>query len=613
MAHSVITSLDLTTILNISQALSREIELDKLLATLLETVLNHARADHGAFLMAHQPEWCIEAMASLEKGTEIKSIPLSHSQRIPQALIHHVQQELKALVINNAITDIHWQKDPYLLKKQPKSLLCTPILQQGKLVAILYLENRKTEGTFTRDLIEFLNFLCTQVAISLENARLYAQAQEKAKALEQSEQRYRYLATATSQIIWIANLAGENTNTIHWMEYTGQSEAEVAGAGWLDAIHPDDLAHTVADWTTAVNTKSLYKTQYRIRGKNGQYRHFDVKGVPLMTEDGEIYEWIGTCTDIHDRKEAELALERKSQELQEALTHVQNAQLQMVQNEKMASLGNLVAGVAHEINNPIGFLNGSLHNAQDYVKDLLAHVRLYAQFYPNSQDEIIDHAEDIDLEFLQDDLPKLLHSMQGAMNRIRSISNSLRTFSRADTDQRVEANIHDGLDSTLLILKYRLKANELRPAIEVVCNYGDLPLVNCFPGQLNQVFMNIIANAIDAFDEQNLGKTFAEIEKHPNRITVKTAIIADHLEVRIGDNGLGMDEAIKSRIFDHLFTTKKVGKGTGLGLAIARQIIIETHGGSLTVDSTYGQGTTFIIRLPVSSQNFSNLPIQPRS
>lgn len=600
MGHPVISSLDLTTILNISQALSKEIELDKLLETLLQTVLNNARADHGVFLMAREPEWCIEAMTSLDHGTQIESIPLSCSQAIPQALIHHVQQELKAVVLNNAITDADWQKDPYILKKQPKSLLCTPILQQGKPVAILYLENRRVVGTFTSDLIEFLNFLCTQVAISLENARLYAEAQEKAKALEQSEQRYRYLATATSQIIWIANLAGENTNTVHWMEYTGQSEAEVAGSGWLDAIHPDDLAHTVADWMTAVEHKSLYKTQYRIRGKDGQYRHFDVKGVPLMTQDGEIYEWIGTCTDIHDRKEAELALQHKSGELQQALNHLQNAQLQMVQNEKMASLGNLVAGVAHEINNPIGFLNGSLHNAQEYLQDLFDHLALYQKTYPDPSDDIGDHAEDIDLAFLREDLPKLLDSMQGAMKRIRAISNSLRTFSRADTDQRVEANIHDGLDSTLLILKYRLKANELRPAIEVVRQYGDLPLVDCFPGQLNQVFMNIIANAIDALDEQNAGKTFAEIEKKPNQITVKTAIIEDHLEVRIGDNGQGMEEAVKSRIFDHLFTTKKVGKGTGLGLAIARQIILETHGGCLDVDSTYGQGTTFIIRLPLT-------------
>ena len=180
----------------------------------------------------------------------------------------------------------------------------------------------------------------------------------------------------------------------------------------------------------------------------------------------------------------------RTAELQAALDQLYQSQLQLVQHEKMASLGNLVAGVAHEINNPIGFLSGSIHNAKDYVQDLLSHLALYQQHYPDAPSPVQDHAAEIDLEFLSHDLVKLLDSMTGATERIKSISTSLRTFSRADTEHKVSADLHEGIDSALLILKYRLKANEHRPAIQVIQDYGDLPRVDCFSGQLNQVFMN---------------------------------------------------------------------------------------------------------------------------
>ncbi len=190
--------------------------------------------------------------------------------------------------------------------------------------------------------------------------------------------------------------------------------------------------------------------------------------------------------------------------------------------------------------------------------------------------------------------------MKGATDRIKAISTSLRTFSRADTEHKVSANLHEGLDSTLLILKYRLKANENRPAIDIIKDYGELPIIDCFPGRLNQVFMNILANAIDVFDEAAQQSTFAELKDKTQAITVKTAVVPDKkaVEIRIKDNGKGMPETVRARIFDHLFTTKGVGKGTGLGLAITQQIIVEAHGGTLDVQSQPGQGTEFCIQLP---------------
>ena len=312
--------------------------------------------------------------------------------------------------------------------------------------------------------------------------------------------------------------------------------------------------------------------------------------------------------EVAQRQQAEAALIRSEAQLRQqaadletALQELQQAQMQMVQAEKMSALGNLVAGVAHEINNPVGFLKGSLGNATEYTQDLLNHLHHYQQAYPTPSAAIQDHAEAIDLEFLVEDLPKLINSMKGATARVQDISTSLRTFSRADTEHPVEFNLHEGIDSTILILKYRLKANEQRPAIEVVRLYDNIPVVSCFPGQLNQVFMNILANAIDALEESNRRSNSGYLKDHPNRIVIKTGVTDDQQTViiRIKDNGIGMADDVKQQIFHHLFTTKGVGKGTGLGLAIAHQVVVEKHSGRLDCVSSPGNGTEFIIEIPV--------------
>ncbi len=296
-----------------------------------------------------------------------------------------------------------------------------------------------------------------------------------------------------------------------------------------------------------------------------------------------------------------MVIEKQSIQLTEALETLQKNQLQLVQSEKMSALGNLVAGIAHEINNPIGFVAGNLKVAREYINNLFELIDLYQKHYPNPESEIEFKIEEIDLEYLRDDLPKLFKSLKIGSERIRNISTSLRSFSRADTDRKIPVNIHEGIDSTILILKHRLKSSESQPSIQVIKNYGDLPLVECYCGQLNQVFMNLLANAIDALEESNVGKTFEEIEANPNQITI-TTLIEDNKNViiKIADNGLGIPEEVKQRIFENLFTTKSVGKGTGLGLSIAREIIVDKHNGSLTFNSEVGR-TEFAIAIPVKS------------
>ncbi|WP_261222372.1 PAS domain S-box protein [Ancylothrix sp. D3o] len=294
----------------------------------------------------------------------------------------------------------------------------------------------------------------------------------------------------------------------------------------------------------------------------------------------------------------------KSQELEQAMQQLTRTQTQLIQAEKMSSLGQMVAGVAHEINNPVSFIYGNVTPAKEYSEDLLKLVEMYRQAYPQATPEIEAEIEAIDLEFIQEDLPKLLDSMKVGAQRISEIVKSLRTFSRLDEAIVKQVDLHEGIDSTLTILQNRIKAKPNHPEIQVIKNYGKLPLVECYAGQLNQVFMNILSNAIDALDERLFRITAEEINTNPSTINIVTSVTDNNnVQISISDNGMGIPETVKPRLFDPFFTTKPVGKGTGLGLAISYQIVVEKHGGTLRCNSVIGEGTEFIISLPILQPN----------
>ncbi len=385
---------------------------------------------------------------------------------------------------------------------------------------------------------------------------------------------------ASDSIFWVdsdAKILGVNKAACH---LSGYSEEELLSLSVHD-IDPDYQTDIwSAHWQELKEHGSL-TFESRHKRKDGTIRPTEVNANFLEFE-GKEYNF-AFARDITERK----------------LT-----QLKLIHTEKMSSLGQLIASVAHEINNPVNFIGANLSHVDDYTQDLLALIDLYQQGYVHSSPEIQDKIEEIDLDFLIEDLPKTLSSMKMGAERIYEIVLTLRNFSRLDEAQMKSVNIHEGIDSSLLILRDRLKEKPEHPAISIIKEYGNLPLAECYAGQLNQVFMNILSNAIDSLRQPDPADSQKVIKPYTPTITIHTKVKnSNWVEISIQDNGRGMTESVLARLFDPFFTTKEVGKGTGLGLSISYQIVVEKHGGKLQCISAPGQGAKFIIEIPIKQNS----------
>lgn len=427
---------------------------------------------------------------------------------------------------------------------------------------------------------------------------------------------------------------------------------------YVQQIHSEDAEIVNQAIAQAINQGKPYEFDCRIQRSDGSLRYISTKGQPTLDSRGKVIRCFGTVMDITDRKLAaqalhkakldleirvrertaelsktleqlklsEVQLKEKALQLQHTLQELQQTQSQLIHTEKMSSLGQLVAGIAHEINNPVSFIYGNLVHAKNYTSDLFRLLQLYQEHYSSPPPSIQKEIESIELEFLKDDFPLLLGSMQVGAERIRKIVQSLRNFARYDEAGMKQVNIHEGIDSTLMLLQSRLSETARYCGIKVIREYGELPRVECYAGQLNQVFMNILSNAIDALEEKRVSREATTEQLHPSDvpsqeqddeflpcIAIRTGILnmksqesVQHssslvpgLYIQITDNGYGMSESVLSRIFDPFFSTKPIGYGTGLGLTTSYQIIVERHKGKLEVTSIEGQGSEFTIVLPL--------------
>jgi GAF domain-containing protein len=532
----------------------------------------------------------------------------------------------------NAIADIHQEEFKHCYLKileqfQVRANVVAPLLKEGELWGLLCIHQCNAPRNWKSSEVEFISQIAEQLSIALKQDLYLKQVQMQAVQLaeaterEKAMERQKLLAATVDKIrqsLDIKTIFKTTTQAVRELLEVERVAIYRFNSDWRGKFVADSFKD---DWEPVINTKPIIQPTISddddddnlprnetfvpisqgdklwgllVAYQNSQPRYWKDEEVNLLAQ-------VGTQLGIAIQQ-AELLEKTKTQatKLAQALQELKQTQAKLIQGEKMAGLGQLIAGVAHEINNPVSFIFGNLTYVTQYAEDLLKTVTLCHQHLSSLPVDIQKQIEEIDLDFIITDLPKTLKSMKIGAERISEIVLSLRNFSRKDEADSKVVNIHEGLDSTLLILGNRLKPNGEYPGISVIKKYEELPLLECFPAQLNQVFMNILSNSIDAL-EQKFTASSTKSSKVALNIEITTEAVDDKVIIKIADNGSGIPEEVKNKIFDPFFTTKEVGKGTGLGLLICYQIVVEKHHGQIKCSSQVGEGTEFTIELPIQA------------
>ncbi len=675
-------TINFSNIIQASQSLSRAIQLEQLIPTFMQIVIENTGAKKVVLLLLNNNQLMVEAIASMDEGFTQLAIPLENYQAIPIMLVNDVRNNLKTIVLDDKTNPNNLINDPYLIQEQPKNLLCTPILNQDKLVGLLYLENQLTTNVFTEDCLESIQIFCTQLAISLENARFYQQSQNRIQQLEDSLNKFQKEQEQLQRSRQMFQLVMDNIpQLIFWKDiysiYLGCNHkfAEIAGVG-----SPENIVGKIdyeLPWTTKEsdwfrecdrrvmesNTPELHIVETQLTA-DGEETWVETNKIPIHDVEGNVVGIIGTAEDITLRKEAEnmqirLAqeqeaknvalrmnqqIEAKNQELAIALEQLKTTQAELIQSEKMAALGQLVAGIAHEINTPLGAIRSSAGNIAKFLEQILEklpilfqsisfeEIQIFSDLLQRSLQQesrystreerqlkralklqletleiaeidivadrfitmgVCDHIEAfipllnksngleiLEIAYKLSELKRGTTTINTAIDRASKVVFALKTYARhQQSTEMTLANLTDGIETVLTLYQ-----NQLKQGVELITKYEEIPPILCYPDELNQVWTNLIHNALQAMD-------------YRGNLTIEVSGIDHHIKIRFTDTGQGIPPEIISRIFEPFFTTKPPGEGSGLGLDIVKQIL-NKHSGKITVESQPGE-TTFQIILPI--------------